>query len=68
MKLSDFKKDLSVLNTLTFTKKGDKTVLNLRAAPINVIDEEQKMFESHFDSLKQGFTGTLNQLEDFLAI
>jgi uncharacterized protein YndB with AHSA1/START domain len=56
-----------VLNTLTLTEEGGKTVLSLRGGPIGVTDEERAMFEGMFASMQQGFSGTFEQLEQYLA-
>ncbi len=58
---------LEVLNVLTLTERDGKTTLNLRGGPINASDEERKVFEDMRDSLRQGFTGTFDQLENYLA-
>jgi uncharacterized protein YndB with AHSA1/START domain len=53
---------LEVLNTMTL--HDGKTTLTLRAVPINATEEERKTFEAGRGSLKQGFTGTLDQLAE----
>lgn len=58
---------LEILNHLTLSEQGDKTVLVLRGSPINPTDEESATFEGMFASLQQGFGGTFDQLEDYLA-
>jgi uncharacterized protein YndB with AHSA1/START domain len=58
---------LEVLNEMTLTEEGGKTTLLLRGGPVNAMDEERKIFTGHFDSLRQGFGGTFDQLEAFLA-
>ena len=58
---------LEILNTLTFTEHGGKTTLELRGGPVNPTDEERAMFEGMFGSMQQGFGGTFDQLEEFLA-
>jgi uncharacterized protein YndB with AHSA1/START domain len=58
---------LEVLNTLTLSEQGGKTTLTLRGGPINATDEERKTFAGMFDSLRQGFTGTFDQLAAYLA-
>jgi uncharacterized protein YndB with AHSA1/START domain len=56
-----------VRNTLTLTEEGGKTTLSLHGGPIGVTDEERAMFESMFASMQQGFSGTFEQLEQYLA-
>jgi uncharacterized protein YndB with AHSA1/START domain len=58
---------LEVSNILTFTEHNGKTTLTLRGGPINATEEEQKTFESKITNVQQGFKGTFDQLEEFLA-
>ena len=58
---------LEVLNNMTLTEKDGKTTLTLRGGPINATDEERETFVSMFDSMRQGFGGTLDQLAAYLA-
>jgi uncharacterized protein YndB with AHSA1/START domain len=57
---------LEMLNTSTFEEKDGKTTLTLRAIAINATEEEHKTFEAGFQSMQGGFTGTLDQLEQYL--
>ncbi|MCR6733082.1 MAG: SRPBCC domain-containing protein [Afipia sp.] len=57
---------LEVLNDLTLTEQDGKTTLALRSGPINPNAEERVMFEGMFDSMRQGFGGTFDQLDDYL--
>lgn len=58
---------LEVLNTVTFTEKNGKTTLTLRVKPINPTEIEYRTFLEMFDSLAQGYGGTMDQLGDHLA-
>ena len=58
---------LEVHNTVTFAEAGGKTTLTLRGGPINATADEHKMFVSMFDSMRQGFAGTFDKLDDYLA-
>jgi len=58
---------LEVLNTAIFEDLGGKTKITLRGIPINATDEERRTFVEGFASMQQGFTGTLDQLEVYLA-
>lgn len=58
---------MEILNTLTFTEHEGKTMLTMRGGPINATEEERKTYEAAFESMKQGFTGTFSQLDDYLA-
>jgi uncharacterized protein YndB with AHSA1/START domain len=57
---------LEVLNTIRFSEKAGKTTLDMTGTPFDAGDAEKAFFESMFPSMNQGFTGTLNQLEDYL--
>jgi len=58
---------LEVLNTARFSEADGKTTIDLRGGPINATDEERMTFQSAFNSMQQGFTGTMDQLADYLA-
>jgi uncharacterized protein YndB with AHSA1/START domain len=58
---------LEILNVLTLTEQDGKTTLDLRGNPVNPTDEEQKTFDGMHPSLRQGFGGTFDQLESYLA-
>jgi len=58
---------LEVVNVLSFEEQDGKTTLTLRSTPINATAEEIKTFEAGFSSMQQGFTGTFNQLEEYLS-
>jgi len=58
---------LEVLNTMTLTEQGGKTTLTLRGGPINATEEELKTFVGMRDSMRQGFGGTFDQLDEYLA-
>jgi len=58
---------LEVLNILTLTEEGGKTKLTLSGGPINATREELKTFEETIPSMQQGFGGTFDQLDEYLA-
>lgn len=58
---------LEILNTLTLREQGGKMVLTLRGRPLNATDEERATFIDMFPSMQQGFGGTFDQLETYLA-
>lgn len=58
---------LEVLNVLTLTERDGKTLLTLHGGPINATDDEQKTYEGMHASMQQGFTGTFDQLDAYLA-
>jgi uncharacterized protein YndB with AHSA1/START domain len=57
---------LEILNTMRFSEAAGKTTLDLAGSPVDASDEERAFFRSMFPSMNQGFTGTFNQLEDYL--
>jgi uncharacterized protein YndB with AHSA1/START domain len=58
---------LEVLNTVSFTEHNGKTTIRLSGFPINATEEESKTYEGGFQSMQQGFKGTLDQLDGYLA-
>lgn len=58
---------LTVLNKLILKEEGGKTLLTLSGYPVNATDEECNMFENMHASMQQGFGGTFDQLEAYLA-
>jgi uncharacterized protein YndB with AHSA1/START domain len=58
---------LEVLNTLTLTEADGRTTLTLRGSPINATQAELETFAGMFDSMRQGFGGTFDELSAYLA-
>ncbi len=58
---------LEVLNHLSLEEHEGKTTVTLRGGPINASEEEMKAFEQGRESMKQGFQGTWEQLDEYLA-
>lgn len=58
---------LEMLTTITFTEERGKTKVTVRWSPINPTEAERKTFEGGRDSMRQGWTGTFEQLEAYLA-
>jgi len=58
---------LQIHNTLTLADDDGKTTLTLRGRPINASAEEMTTFVGMFDSMKQGFGGTFDKLDEYLA-
>ena len=56
-----------VLNLLTLSEDGGKTTMRMRAYPINAGAEERATFEAGFGSMRAGFGGSFQQLEEYLA-
>jgi uncharacterized protein YndB with AHSA1/START domain len=58
---------IKMLSTATFTDQGGKTLLVNRVVALNATEEERTTFEGGFESMKQGFGGTWDQLAAYLA-
>ena len=58
---------LEMLSTFTFTERDGKTTLTIRWVPLNATEEERKTFEGGRAGMTQGWTGTLDQLAEYLA-
>jgi uncharacterized protein YndB with AHSA1/START domain len=58
---------LEIRNILTFTENEGKTTLTLRGGPIHASQEELSFYKGMFESMNQGFRGTFDQLEAYLA-
>lgn len=58
---------LEVLNVWTLTEAKGKTTLTLKGHPINASEEEMKMYGEMHSSMNQGFNGTFDQLDAYLA-
>jgi uncharacterized protein YndB with AHSA1/START domain len=58
---------IEVLNTLTLTEQDGKTTMTIRGGPINASAEEVRTFEGGFESMQKGFSGTFDQLDEYLA-
>ena len=54
-------------NIWELTEANGKTTLTLHGYPLNASDAERKTYAGMFDSMKQGFGGTLDQLDAFLT-
>ena len=58
---------LEVMNTLTLTEQNGKTTLTIQGGPHNATEEEIETFRAGIPSMNQGFGGTFDQLEEYLA-
>jgi uncharacterized protein YndB with AHSA1/START domain len=58
---------LSWLSTVTLTEKNGGTLFQLRSVAINATEEERRTYEGGFDSMTQGWGGTLEQLTAHLS-
>ncbi|EPG72601.1 hypothetical protein LEP1GSC058_0894 [Leptospira fainei serovar Hurstbridge str. BUT 6] len=58
---------LEVLNVLTLTEQEGKTVVTIKAGPINATEEEINAFLGGYESMRKGFAGIFDQLAVHLA-
>jgi uncharacterized protein YndB with AHSA1/START domain len=58
---------LELLTTVIFEEHGDKTNLTLTWSPLNATDKEIKTFAEGLAGMNQGWGGTFEQLDEFLA-
>ena len=58
---------LEMLSTITFAEHEGKTTLTVQWIPLNATESERKTFEAGHESMHKGWTGTLDQLTDYLA-
>jgi len=56
-----------MLYTMTLAEHDGKTTMTVTGFPINATEEERNTFAGKRDWMLQGFTGTLDQLEAYLA-
>src|SRR6266404_5691693 len=58
---------LEMLSTFTFAENDGKTTFTIKWAPHNATETERKTFDDGRKGMQQGWTGTLDQLADYLA-
>ena len=58
---------LEMLSTLVLTEKHGKTTFTMSWSPLNPTGEERKTFDEGHASMTGGWTGTLDQLGDYLG-
>jgi uncharacterized protein YndB with AHSA1/START domain len=58
---------LEMLGTTVFAEQDGKTLLTTRTIAFNATEAERRIFAAGFASMEQGFTGTFDQLDAYLA-
>ncbi|HUJ44413.1 MAG TPA: SRPBCC domain-containing protein [Opitutaceae bacterium] len=58
---------LETLSTMTLTELDGKTTVTLRWAPHAATEIERQAFDSSHEGMRQGWAGTMEQLEAYLA-
>lgn len=57
---------VEILNTITLSEKDGKTTITISGYPINASAEEMAMYHNSHAGMETGFTGTYDQLEEYL--
>jgi len=56
-----------MLSTFILEDQGGKTTAQIEWIPLNPTEEERKTFDSSHEGMKQGWSGTFDQLNEYLA-
>lgn len=56
---------LEILNIMTFTEEDGKTKLTITGGPVNATQEEQETYKANQESLRTGFGGSFDKLDDY---
>ena len=64
---SDLNWPRQMLSEVTFVERDGRTTVTLRWVPLDATDGEIQVFNSHRPSMTQGWTGTFEQLTQYLA-
>lgn len=59
---------LRMHSTFTITEENGKTTATIKWVPIDPTPEERDTFEGAHDGMRQGWTGTFDQLEEYLSV
>lgn len=58
---------LRVFSTVELAEESGKTRITMRACPVEASDAERAVFAGMVEGMKQGWSGTLGQLDSYLA-
>lgn len=58
---------LEIFNHITFEENNGVTIMTLQGYPINATPEQEATYYSILDNMNQGFSGTFDQLDAYLA-
>jgi uncharacterized protein YndB with AHSA1/START domain len=58
---------MELLTTVTLKEQGGKTEITLKWIPLNATAEEISTFNAAMEGMKGGWTGTFDQLDEYLA-
>ena len=57
---------LEMLTVVTFAEQEGKTTVTVQWTPIGATEEELETFNSNHESMQMGWTGTFEQLAEYL--
>ena len=63
----DGKWPLELLTVVTFEDEGEATRVTLTWTPLNATEIERKTFADNMGSMNQGWSGSFDVLDEFLA-
>ncbi len=58
---------LEMLSTTTFAEHECRTAITVQWTPLNATEAERKTFDTSHDGMQMGWTGTFEQLAEYLA-
>lgn len=58
---------LQTLSTIWFAEQGGRTTITVEWSPFEATEAERKAFDAGHGSMQQGWTGTMDQLDAYLA-
>jgi uncharacterized protein YndB with AHSA1/START domain len=58
---------LEMLSTTTLVERGGKTILTIECSPLDPTEEERQTFDGSHDNMNAGWSGTFEQLAEYLA-
>jgi uncharacterized protein YndB with AHSA1/START domain len=59
---------LEMLSTFLFAEEQGRTTVTIKWVPLNADETERKTFDAARPGMQQGWTGTLDQLAEYLAM
>jgi uncharacterized protein YndB with AHSA1/START domain len=58
---------IEMLSSTRFTEENGRTTMTIECTPLNATEEERKTFDAAHEGMKQGWSGTFEQLAAYLA-
>ena len=58
---------MEIMNIITLTEDEDKTTITMVVSPVSPTEEEIKSFEDSKEMAQEGYSGTFNQLAEYLT-